>query len=38
MRNRNVNPKVTYVNYIYFFNSFLTFDKNLHTIEASDVR
>ena len=36
MSDRNFNPKVTYMNYI--FNSFFTFDNNLHTIQASDAR
>ena len=35
MSDRNVNPKATYVNYI--FNSFFTFD-NIHIIQASDAR
>ena len=38
MSDRIVNPKVTYVNYIYIFNSFFTFDNTLHTIQASDAR
>ena len=36
MSDRNVNPKATYVNYI--FNSFFTFDNILHIIQASDAR
>ena len=38
MSDRNVNPKVTQINYIYIFNSVFTFDNNLHTIQASDAR
>ena len=37
MSDGNVNPKVTHVN-LYIFNSFFTFDNNLHTIQASDTR
>ena len=44
MSDRNVNHKVTYVNYIYIyiyiciFNSAFTFDNILHAIQASDAR
>ena len=38
MNDRIVNPKFTYVNYIYIFNSFFTFDIILHTIQASDAK
>ena len=37
MSDGNVSSKVTYVN-LYIFNSFFTFDNNLHTIQASDTR
>ena len=36
MSDRNVNPKVTQVRYLYF-NSFLTFD-NPHTVQVPDAR
>ena len=38
MSDRNVNPKVTYVNYHIFLIHFFTFDNILNTIEASDAR
>ena len=37
-RHGNVNSKVTYVHYIYIFDSFFTSDNNLHTVQASDAR
>ena len=36
MSDRNVNPKVTYVNYHIFLIQFFTFDNILNTIQASD--
>ena len=35
MSDRNVNPQVTYLNFI-ILNHFFTFDNILHTIQASD--
>ena len=37
MSDRNVNPQVTYLNFI-ILNHFFTFDNILHTIQASDAR
>ena len=37
MSDRNVNPKVTYVNDIFLIH-FFTFDNILHTLQASDAR